>query len=489
MQPMKLILRRCLFFLFFLLSSFIVATAQIDITGYHLVYSTETPEAASAELDLTDEELSCCTGDFLSTENMERHWAYCPRSSSTWNKRMATTDEERAMVNIAEDGHLRLLAVSPDGTVNGFITGGVRMNDGYKYGIIEVKAKCTPHKSNFPAIWMMPVDQTDGWPNCGEIDIMEQIGTSSIVYSTVHVGARYDMKVGRSYTWSGSRTFNTDYHVYSLLWDKTSLTFYTDGIRVFRYEKDFTLDLVNHPDYEKWQFPYNKAYYMILDQALGHNAWWGMEDPDPDFTYEMDVEYVRIWQKEEVPEVLEYVVLENYSDPTRVMTATDDNLLTTTEIAGSSSLTDNMLFAAKATDSGGQYFLTTMDGRFVGYKADTNKQIELSETPTPYYMIKDETKGIAFDYVKPTAPFTYADGSRALFMNNKKNNVVTTSGTSKDASWWIAVKPEDIPDVSTSIRTFEAEGSATSGIYNLQGQRVKHIGRGVYIVNGRRILR
>ena len=481
--------------LFFVFSS-AVALAQIDKSGYHLVYSSESPEAASASMELTDEELACCTGDFLSTENMERHWQYCPRLSSTWNMRMGTTDEERALVNIPEDGHLRLLAVSTDGTVGGFVTGGVRMNDGYKYGIIEVKAKCKPHKSNFPAIWMMPVDQTDGWPNCGEIDIMEQIGTSSTVYSTVHLGARYDKKVGKNYSWSGSRTFNTDYHVYTLLWDKKSLTFYTDGVRVFRYTKDSTLDLVNHPDYEKWQFPYNKAYYLILDQALGHNAWWGAEDPDPKFTYEMDVQYVRIWQKEETPEKLEYVALRNYSDSERYMTATDENLLTTTTIANPTAVTDNMLFAMKPTDSGGKYYLLTKDGRYVGYKADINKQVELSDTPTPYYVIKDETKGLAFDYVKPTAPLTYADGSRALFMNEKKDNVVTTSGTSKDASWWVPVDPDNIEDGIEIATTEVREPVAPRGVYNMQGQRISTSQlrsnpasrKGIYIVNGRKVI-
>ena len=68
---------------------------------------------------------------------------------------------------------------------------------------------------------------------------------------------------------------------------------------MFKYNKDTTLDLIKHPDYEKWQFPYNKAFYIILDQALGMNEWWGSQDPDPSYTYEMDVEYVRIFQCED----------------------------------------------------------------------------------------------------------------------------------------------------------------------------------------------
>jgi hypothetical protein len=274
-----------------------LAPAQISLSDYTLVYSSETPERAASLLKLSDSELANCTGDFTSTEAIERHWAYSRKASSTWNKRMGTTAQEHALVHKVADGHLRMLAVSKDGTAGGFVTSGVNMKQGYMYGIFEIKAKCVPHQSNFPAIWMMPVDQKDGWPNCGEIDIMEQIGNSSTVWSTVHLGARYDKPVGKSYTYSGNMAFSDDWHVYMLRWDETSLTFYCDRRLVFRYRKDATLDLAAHPDYEKWQFPYNKPFYIILDQALGKNSWWGSEEPDPEFTYEMDVEYVRIWQK------------------------------------------------------------------------------------------------------------------------------------------------------------------------------------------------
>lgn len=270
--------------------------AQISVEGYSLVYSSETPERAASLLNLSNDELSNCTGDFMSTENLERHWAYSRKQTSTWNKRMGTTDEERAMVHKPENGYLHMLARSKDGTPSGFITSGVNMKKGYKYGIYEIKAKCTPHPSNFPAIWMMPVEQSDGWPNCGEIDIMEVIGTSSTVWSTVHLGARYDKPVGKTYAYSGNMSATDDWHIYSLLWTPTSLIFYCDGQQVFRYDKDTSLDLVTNPDYEKWQFPYNKEYYIILDQALGMNSWWGSEEPDPEFIYEMNVEYVRIWQ-------------------------------------------------------------------------------------------------------------------------------------------------------------------------------------------------
>lgn len=86
------------------------ATAQIDKTGYTLVYSSETSEQASAELTLTDEEKANCSGDFMSTKNFERNWKYCPRQTSKWNCRMAQNDEDRAKVHVCEDGILKMYA-------------------------------------------------------------------------------------------------------------------------------------------------------------------------------------------------------------------------------------------------------------------------------------------------------------------------------------------------------------------------------------------
>lgn len=433
--------------------------AQISVKGYSLIYSSETPERAASLLDLSNEELANCTGDFANIENLERNWNYCAKASSEWNMRMGTTDEERALVHKLQDGHLRLLAKTTDGTANGFITGGVRMKKGYKYGIIEVKAKCTPHASNFPAIWMMPVFN-EGWPTCGEIDIMEMVGNSSTVHSTVHVAARYSESqgghpVGKSYGYTNNMGTSAGYHVYSLYWDKASLIFYCDGKQVFRYNKDATLDLENHPLYEKYQFPYNKEFELILNQAVGKNSGWGYENPDPSFTYEMDVEYVRIWQAPETYDVDEYYLLKNYAVPARYMTVSAENNLTTVETAPSGQLKGNSIFGIAPADIYGQYYLVSYAGQAVGMMPNLNKPVPLSAEACHFYLLKDDTKGVAFDYAKNTTPVTYGDGSRALVLNTSRDNIVSISGNSKDAAWWI------LEDAAEVIAGIEPHGSSS----------------------------
>lgn len=475
----------------FLLALWVIACsaalAQISTDGYSLVYSSETPKTAAAQLTLSDEELQHCTGDFMSIENMERNWGYCAKAGSEWNQRMATTDEERAQVHKTANGHLRLLAKTTNGAASGFITGGIRMKNGYKYGIFEVKAKCTPHASNFPAIWMMPVSN-DGWPQCGEIDIMEMVGTSSTVWSTVHVAARYPNdanghSVGKSYQWTNSKSTSAGYHIYSLRWDKASLIFYCDGKQVFRYDKDTTLDLDAHPDYEKWQFPYNKEFELILNQALGKNSGWGYENPDPSFTYEMDVEYVRIWQAPETYDIDKYHLLKSYADPTRYMTVDADNKLTTAEVTAPDQFSTAMAFGIAPADTYGKYHLVSLSGMPVGKMPDANKAVPLAQEACYFYLLKDDVKGVAFDYAKNTPGVTYADGSCALTLNTKRGNIVSISGNSKDAAWWIL---EDATDIVTGNHELNREPRTTGAVRKVvqEGRLLIQKGDNTYSIDG-----
>ena len=222
-----------------------------------------------------------------------------------------------------------------------------------------------------------------------------------------------------------------------------------DGKQVFRYSKDATLDLDAHPDYEKWQFPYNKEFELILNQSLGKNSGWGSENPDPAYTYEMDVEYVRIWQAPETYDIDKYYLLRNYEDPTRYMVVGADNKLTTAEVTTQQQLSTDMLFGIASADTHGKYYLVPLSGMPVGTMPDANKAVPLSADPCYFYLLKDAAKGVAFDAAKDSAPITYADGSRALTLNAKRDNIVSVSGTSKDAAWW---QLEDGTDVLTSIR-------------------------------------
>ena len=84
-----------------------------------------------------------------------------------------------------------------------------------------------------------------------------------------------------------------------------------------------------------------------------------------------------------------------------------------------------------------------MSGKYVTTINITNKQVPFDDKGILYNVIKDEAKGVAFDAAKKEYPFTYSDGSRALILNVKKNNIISVSGTTKASAWWNLIKLDD----------------------------------------------
>lgn len=165
----------------------------------------------------------------------------------------------------------------------------------FRYGKIEVRAKLPQGRGTWPAIWMMPTESVyGGWPNSGEIDIMEHVGYDpNRIHGTVHT-ANYNHKLG---TQKGKSivvedVFNT-YHVYAIEWEPDAIRWFVDGIQYFEFKNDET----TNPDQSPANWPFDQYFYIILNVAFGGD-WGGAHGIDPNFTESsMYVDYVRVYQK------------------------------------------------------------------------------------------------------------------------------------------------------------------------------------------------
>uniref|UniRef100_UPI003FED4D9E glycoside hydrolase family 16 protein n=1 Tax=Prevotella sp. TaxID=59823 RepID=UPI003FED4D9E len=160
----------------------------------------------------------------------------------------------------------------------------------YQYGRIEGRLRTTPHTGNFPAFWLMPEDNSAGWPTAGEIDLWEQIDEENKTYHTVHTHVTYDLNLARPNSGS-AYTDASAYHVIAMEWTPTLLTWYVDGAKAFSYAKSTDQSLLS-----KGQWPYDKPFYIILNQSVGNGSW--AKPCDVNFEYETLFDYVRIYQKE-----------------------------------------------------------------------------------------------------------------------------------------------------------------------------------------------
>ena len=168
---------------------------------------------------------------------------------------------------------------------------GGKAGKGWKYGYFEASLKLPVGKGTWPAFWMMPVASSN-WPDCGEIDIMEEVGcVPNEVSSSIHCKAYYHAINTQKTAKKTLEGAQTEFHTYALEWDETEIKTYVDGVLLFRYKPE---------DYGKRNeqtWPFDKEFELKLNLAWGGD-WGGMMGVDESClpaTYEID--YVRVFQK------------------------------------------------------------------------------------------------------------------------------------------------------------------------------------------------
>ena len=176
-----------------------------------------------------------------------------------------------------------------------YTSGRVNTDDNFSwtYGRFYIRAKLPSGKGSWPAIWMLGESITSiGWPDCGEIDIMEHVGfDDGNIHGSIHTkDYNHIMNTQRS----GSMTVSSateSFHVYSLEWSPSYLRFLIDDSPFFFVYND------SNGDEAKW--PFDSPHYMILNLAIGGD-WGGVQGIEPSsFPMRMLVDHVRVSKRSE----------------------------------------------------------------------------------------------------------------------------------------------------------------------------------------------
>lgn len=157
------------------------------------------------------------------------------------------------------------------------------------YGRVEARLKLPRGQGIWPAFWMLGSDFGQvGWPESGEIDIMEHIGREpNMVHGTIHgPGYAGAAGIGRGTTLPGGGPVADDFHVFAIDWTPTSITWSVDGVPFSTLTPD---DL---PSGARWV--YDHPFFLILNVAVG-GYWPGYPDATSVFPQEMLVDYVRVY--------------------------------------------------------------------------------------------------------------------------------------------------------------------------------------------------
>ena len=158
-----------------------------------------------------------------------------------------------------------------------------------QYGRFEASIKIPKGQGMWPAFWMLGSDiDTNPWPACGEIDIMENIGKEpAIVHGSLHGPGYAPGNVTASYTLP-SGALGDGFHLHAVEWDPQQIRFYVDSTQYATFTPS------NLPSGSPWEF--NKPFFILLNVAVGGD-WPGPPDQTTQFPQQMLVDYVRVYQK------------------------------------------------------------------------------------------------------------------------------------------------------------------------------------------------
>ena len=160
------------------------------------------------------------------------------------------------------------------------------------HGRFEARIKLPYGQGIWPAFWLLGENiKTAGWPACGEIDIMENIGREPlVVHGTIH-GPGYSGGKGITASYalpSGGRKFSDDFHIFAVEWEPNVIRFFVDG-RLYSTRTPSDL-----PSGKAWVFEH--PFFIILNVAVGGN-FPGNPDGTTTFPQTMRVDYVRVYQR------------------------------------------------------------------------------------------------------------------------------------------------------------------------------------------------
>lgn len=201
-----------------------------------------------------------------------------------------------------KDGHLVITALKedatgPDGIARHYTSARILTQGHFtqRYGRFEARIELPLGKGIWPAFWLLGDNiATTPWPKSGEIDIMENIGEASTIYSTLHgpgysgghaISAKYPLPTGEA--------VNTGFHLYSVEWAPDDIKFFFDDHLIAERTP------ASLPAGTTWV--YDHPFFIILNLAVGGD-WPGNPDDTTTFPQRMLVDYVRVYTRTPSPQ-------------------------------------------------------------------------------------------------------------------------------------------------------------------------------------------
>nr|ABI54135.1 beta-1,3-glucanase C [Lysobacter enzymogenes] len=153
----------------------------------------------------------------------------------------------------------------------------------FRYGRIEARMKLPSFMGAWPAFWALGSNLPQvGWPDSGEIDIMEHVNNEDRTYGTIH----WRDHNGNYAQYGGNTPVSVaDWHVYAIEWDANAIRWYVDGNK---FHEASIQGGVNGTE------EFHRDFFLLLNFAIGGN-WPGFNVDESKLPAKMHVDYVRVY--------------------------------------------------------------------------------------------------------------------------------------------------------------------------------------------------
>lgn len=227
-----------------------------------------------------------------------KKWTYDIGGKGWGNQELESYTKRPANARI-EKGNLVITALSEnytgaDGVTREYTSARLKTQGLFSqaYGRIEARIKIPEGQGMWPAFWMLGEDITSvGWPRCGEIDIMENVGKEpGTVHGSLHGPSteRPTSDLTSIFSLPGGQKFADEFHLYAVEWEQNLVRFYVDSNLYASFDSS------QWPAGGKWVFDH--PFFIILNLAVGGN-WPGSPDASTKFPQSMLVDYVHVYTK------------------------------------------------------------------------------------------------------------------------------------------------------------------------------------------------
>jgi len=217
------------------------------------------------------------------------HWTF--DIGTDWgNAQLEYSTDRPENVSLDGQGNLAIIARQESYEGRNYTSGRITTQDIFEptFGKFEARMQLPWGSGIWPAFWLLGANVNEvGWPQCGEIDIMEYRGQEpSRIHGSLHgpgysgaepVTSRYDLYNDR---------FDTGFHLFAVEWSENLIKWYVDG----------TLYQTVRADDVPGTWVYDHPFYIILNLAVGGN-YVGPPNGNTVFPQTLLVDYVRVYEK------------------------------------------------------------------------------------------------------------------------------------------------------------------------------------------------